>query len=450
MAYIWLTGLIIVICVLLYRMLSPNGRDIFCPFYFVSLLYMIIFVYGPTYYLQRGLTTVEGIEVLSYISEATFAFVMGYIFYFSGSVLGCRSLSKKQKKQLKKIRERNEVITESKSRYIVSYAWIVYFGGISFGLIYYLLTGRSIAMMLSFGQLGGKSTLSASGSYAFLVYFMDLPIAALLLLHSFIRRKNKVLVWVATIVYAIMTITAGFRYLPLCFGLAAVFLFYFIRKRRPNVFMVMLAVFAVYIFVGVIGVFRDAMKTGRMIDWSLISFETITNAFRYNSDIFFPFYVLVHMMNEGYIKCHFGGQVLYALIFWIPRFIWPSKPTSLGMRAFEAMWGNGMGGAAYPNIGEFYYEFGFVGMLALMLFFGIWIERKFRYAIEALSASSESILVEIKYAILYGYLMQFINRGDFTTWIYDLVFFLLPIWILEILLKVRIRFPSNKRQDPYD
>lgn len=431
MSYIWITGIIISFCVLLYRVLSAHGKDIFCPFYLVSLLYVIIFVYGPSYYLKRGLTRVEGIETISYISEATWVFLAGYFIYFIGSIIGSRLLSRNQMRKVHLQDCANGAFNKTKVHYIVRYAWTVYFFGIALGIIYYLTIGRSLAMMLSFGQLGERVYLSTSGSLAFLVYFMDFPIGALLLLHTFSNKKT--LVWIATAAYAIMTTSAGFRYLPMCFGLAAVANHYISNDKRPKMIMTIAAIVVAYVFVGVVGIFRGAMRTGGEIDWSGVNTDTISAAFRFNSDIFFPFYNLVHYIRNGAISPHYGKGVLYIFIFAIPRFFWSTKPTSLGKTAFEAMWGSSLGGAAYPNIGEFYYEFGFLGMLICMLMFGRIIENQFNYT---LRISGNRIEV-IKYSILYGYLLQFVNRGYFAGWAFDLLFFLFPVWFLEYTLKRR-------------
>lgn len=419
------------ICCAIYRIASPVGNDIFSPFYLVTLLYVIVFVLGPLYYILRGMNTVEGLSVFDYLPEATLAFTVGYFFYFCGTFLGDKSLlSLKMNNKIERSYELDELSYYAPG--IVRYAWLVYIFGMICGFLYYRSTGRSIAMMLSFGQLGtGTETTKIIGGVGFLVYFFDLPIASLMLLIKY--GKKRLLIWIAVIVYVIVTITAGFRYLPMCFGLAFITERYLCKEKRPSIFQTIVAIIVAFCFVGIIGIFRSAMKVGGTIELSDVNFEAVLNSFRFNSDIFYPFYCLVHSMNDGTVVCHMGKGILYIAIMMIPRAIWTSKPTSFGMTAFEAMWGSSMGGAAYPNVGEFYYEFGFIGMIICMFIFGLWIQRRFKMT---LYSNPNSIDI-ISYAILYGYMLQFVNRGYIAGWFYDLLFFLLPIWGLRIYLRIK-------------
>lgn len=412
-------------CMLLYSLLAKHF-DILAPFHLTSILYMVVYVFGPMYYVNRGINTVEGVEVMSNLPLSTLYFVFGYFMYFIGSILGANSkIHNLNKNEL----FHNENIDIGQKKKILQIAWIIYLVGIALSMVYYVTTGRNLLMMISFGRYGAENVTLHSTPFAFFVYFLDLPIVALMLL--FLYQDKGFKKWVALVLYLIITISAGFRYLPLCFLLSLLTAIYLKRGKRPSLLLVGFAIFAVFIFVGVVGLLRGNFKDGSSFDLSKINMESISAAFRYNSDIFFPFYCMVGKVRDGLMSLHYGRGVLYVFIYVIPRFLWPGKPTSLGMTAFEAMWGDSLGGAAYPANAEFYYEFGFGGMLLCMFLVGFFLERKFKRTLRL----TNNYIEIIEYAVLYGYLIQFVNRGYFAGWVFDILFFMMPLWITKYVYR---------------
>ena len=93
------------------------------------------------------------------------------------------------------------------------------------------------------------------------------------------------------------------------------------------------------------------------------------------------------------------------------------------------MYGSSFGGSAYPNIGEFYYEFGILGTIVCMFIFG-YITRKLYYRM----LKTGDRLQLITYSIMLGYLFQFVCRGSISSWAIDIVFMFGPIWLLKIVI----------------
>ena len=160
-------------------------------------------------------------------------------------------------------------------------------------------------------------------------------------------------------------------------------------------------------------------------------------AFMYNVEIFFPFFNLVKYTFSGQISCHYGLGILNIPIQFIPRALWPSKPATLGLTAFQAMYGSSFGGAAYPNIGEFFYELGLVGVVVFMFIFGKKMKTLYTNAVNYRNPSTM-----IQYSIAYGYLMQFICRGHFASWALDFLFMFMPIVIIRRIMYKR--FVANR------
>ena len=137
-------------------------------------------------------------------------------------------------------------------------------------------------------------------------------------------------------------------------------------------------------------------------------------------------------MKEGIISLHWGLGVLNIPLQFIPHIIWRSKPANLGLSGFEAMYGDSMGGAAYPNIGEFYYEFGIIGAMVGMALFAVISQEMFSFA-----KKTRNKISMIEYSLFFGYLMQFICRGHFASWAIDIVLLFGPLWFLKLQLKMK-------------
>lgn len=69
-----------------------------------------------------------------------------------------------------------------------------------------------------------------------------------------------------------------------------------------------------------------------------------------------------------------GFPLLGALLFFVPRVIWPSKPGGSGAMLIRSELGaDTVSNVSCPYIGEGYLNFGFVGMFFFALFMGAWI-----------------------------------------------------------------------------
>lgn len=171
------------------------------------------------------------------------------------------------------------------------------------------------------------------------------------------------------------------------------------------------------------------MKASAGMDFSQVNSDALFDAFMYNAEIFYPFYNLVEYIPK-YANYHYGLGILNIVVQFIPRALWPGKPTMLGKTAFEAMYGDSMGGAAYPNIGEFYYEFGIVGVIVFMFAYGRIMQGVYYKAMQ-----KKDKLSQLMFAINFGYIIQFVCRGHFASWAIDYVFMLGPIVLLKYLLR---------------
>jgi oligosaccharide repeat unit polymerase len=147
-----------------------------------------------------------------------------------------------------------------------------------------------------------------------------------------------------------------------------------------------------------------------------------------NFEIYKPFYGLVQAVPNvhGYTL---GKQLFYTVVIVVPRLIWPDKPmpimqelmsVSLNSYAVQA-------GAAWPNLGEYYSEFGIIGCVFFMFIFGMvccWCRKLYR-------ADNRTTHSLIAYSIILPSLLQIIIRGYTPTNFYLMLFLLLPIWFIK-------------------
>lgn len=105
------------------------------------------------------------------------------------------------------------------------------------------------------------------------------------------------------------------------------------------------------------------------------------NPFGGLSSMLAPYFTLIEVLlrvgmpgSLREFEFRWGKSLISGLLFWVPRWIWPSKPLALGhqytlwFRPDQAPWGHTMV-ASY--LGEFYVDFGFLGLLMVPLILGI-------------------------------------------------------------------------------
>ena len=431
--YLILTLIHLLIWIFIYRV-KCSKTDVFDPFYLITGLYMLIFVFAPYTWIKSGVSIYIGLDILEYLPQGTIVFNIGYFSYGLASIGRFRfSLS-----QNRKIFDAEyddgyiEYLNSSESRIFISrFAWILFLVSMFLTLLFNRLRGKSLLFLLTFGQGAEiKEGVEGLGIY-FLMYFVRSAIPGLLLLIAF-SNSNKWIKGICAYVLVSVCMASGSRNLAICVVLSIVVYMYISQHKRPKGISVALGIVLLYLFVTLMGLFRNSIRAGNDIDYSAVNSESMYNAFMYNVNIFYPFYSVVGMTQDGFISCHYGLGILNILIQFIPRAIWPNKPATIGQTAFIAMYGSDRGGAAYPNIGEFYYETGLFGMIIFMFAFGYIVRNAY-----IRSKESNNRIVLIMFAILYGGLMQLVCRGHFASWAFELVFMWGPLFWLNSRMKKR-------------
>lgn len=126
-------------------------------------------------------------------------------------------------------------------------------------------------------------------------------------------------------------------------------------------------------------------------------------------------------------------MILYSLILLIPRAIWPGKPLPQIYDIVGATYGNQavINGVAYPNLGEYYVEFGVVGIIVCMFILGLFC----RYARNLYVKRQGLSLSLVLYSLVYGALFQIIIRGYMPQNFTMMLFLLAPVILIAIVNK---------------
>jgi oligosaccharide repeat unit polymerase len=363
---------------------------------------------------------------MKYLPKGNAMFLIGYISYVIGSFYGRMS-----KQKFIKYSNLENKETQAPEKKITMYALIVFGISIIFGLLYYKMQGKSLLYMLTLGQMEAEGvTNNSSAGFLFLSCFIRSAIPSLLMLLAFSKIK-KVWLVIASLMTVLITVTTGSRNLTIA-TVIAIFVYLYLEKlKRPRWIALVGSIIVLYLFVGFVGVFRGDMLNGGSISLSKINRESLLDAFMYNVEIFFPFYNLVERIPK-YSPYHYGLGFLNVIIQFIPHAIWPNKPAMLGVSSLTAIYGNSFGGAAYPNIGSFYYEFGVLGVIIFMYAFG-YVGQKLYWK----GISSKDKFRKIQFAMMFGYLFQFVCRSSISSWAIDIVFMFGPIWVIKYFYKIQ-------------
>ena len=126
-----------------------------------------------------------------------------------------------------------------------------------------------------------------------------------------------------------------------------------------------------------------------------------------------------------------GRQLLGALLFFVPRSFWETKPIGSGTFLSEIL-SLEYYNIAMPFIGEGYINFGIVGSILFMFLFGILLGNLDR-VVWKLKRSNESHIFIFYYYFLFGWVFL-IMRGDLINAFAVLVGFSAAFWLLVLFL----------------
>lgn len=419
----------LVVCIGYFVAFDRDGMNLLHPITLVTVLYLCIFVFCPAYLISIGDTTCHGAYVMDGCVKATLIFLVGYI----AMLVGYNNTKiKNYEPQYLAVHISNDARTYHK---IVLTAYLIWIVSWIVSLLVSIMQGRSLAYVISFGTQGYNNAIFNSygddGGLAFLgkmANSMIIPWGIIL-----VSERKRILRIIVTILTVSMFYITGFRYMIVLMALAYLCIAFRVKGKKPKTGTMVLVTVLLIMFVSVLGYARANMRLGKDIDWNGFNFEAVEYALVSNFNIFLPFYGLVNT----YPAEHFftlGHSMFYeSIIYFIPRAIWPAKPVAkisssvaVAMMQSTNEFTISTVGMAWPNIGEYYMEFGTIGVFLFMYLFGVIMKKSVSLY------NSESELNVVIYGITLGVFFQLLTRGYSPNNVGMLAFLYFPLIIFYL------------------
>lgn len=429
MAYFWTMGLFV------FAKLYFDLK-MFEPLTMITIIYEGIFILKPIVDLHAHQMNEHGINVLAGGDKATMIFVLGYTCFYIAYYMQHRQLLF-QRRNL--FTWQVQVIELKEKALLVLYAA---FALVFLLCVYCMMTqGLSLRYIFSFGSQGEKVVDEKNTALLFLSNFGITAITLWLMIIEY--SKNLVIKMVTTLLCAIYILMRNSRWIMLVFILSPIVLFYLKRRKEPKLFWLLTLGFLGLVVFAWMQANRNTLAAGgAMQGWGTDGFtlEKLTAPLESDLSTYRTFYSMVQRYpnHYGYML---GRTFLYTLVLFVPRSLWAAKPDnpvrdmiehSLNASARQS-------GTAVANIGEFYANFGYLGVMVLMFALGWIVVSVKRYIFTDSSMSEQTDSKFILYAILYPLFFQLVARGNFSGNFYLLIFALLPILVLKAYQAIVLR-----------
>ena len=306
--------------------------------------------------------------------------------------------------------------------------YVVWFLAFSAHLYYIASSGKSVLYILLLGMGNHEAEMTEASSLAFLgvVAYAMLPSYLYILKYA----TSKIMKILLLYLMAATFIVRGFRFILIAIILAPIIFICLDKNKRPKIYQVISIFVILLLLTSILQLTRDSIRAGTGVDFNFFkdfSFDIIYDIILENFSIVKTYYGVVNSIPEkmGYT---FGSQmILYTAIMLIPRALWPSKPQPVSPEVLSVSVSEyaAQAGTAYPYIGEYYHEFGIVGVIVFSLLAGKmlnWLRLKMY---------EQSIGAKVLYASVMPLIFQIMIRGYTPSNFYMILFVVLPVIISE-------------------
>jgi oligosaccharide repeat unit polymerase len=426
-------GITILLSFPLLRACIRRRLDPLEPVYLAAVAYFLYFVFAPASDLLAGEKYFFGKLVTPLVPRGSAFLAVGIVAMWAGYY--ARGIGRRIARAIPGPSNRPDGA--------VAYACVLGLVALVLFGTYIQIAGLSWLRFLSLGQVHhalSSSDGSLGSENPFQNYFystVDWLTVAFMLLYAFSRRGR---VWLLPIFACLLLIytTIGFRYRVLILVMAPVVYWYLAGRRRPGVVVMVTAALCCIGMIGIIGNTRRAFRTGSDVETDQLSLESTGESFTRSLDIYQPYLAIVDAFPDRR-QFLWGSSFAYLLVQPIPRRLWPDKPEA-PIKRIDRMILNDVAaksGVAYPNVGEFYVNFGVLGIAVGMWLFGI----SMRILYEYLRKHEDNDWARIAYALALPFLVQVISRGYFVQIAQEAAFLFVPLvggmWVLRRRARAR-------------
>ena len=421
---------IIGICLIIH--IGTSGGDFLEPITFISILYMMLFIFEPMIDVYEDNLNWFGGNYTSFGVKGTWIAIAGYLGFFIGYRVERFSFATFSYNKLRyKVKKKPEEMEDD--AYYTKVAVIFWIVCYFISVLFLLLSGKSLAFILTGGLTGNGDLLESRKMLGVLSMFSYCLVGAWML--YFVYGKNKSLKVITFILTVFIYYIRGYRFIIIIFVLAPIVFVYLYKQKRPKFVTITAAVIVMIIFVGFVAAARNSVRYGGGISNDMVNWDAALEQVKDNFRIYKTYYALVGYVPQETNYLH-GQQIfLYTAFMFVPRIIWKSKPeTSAGLYLIRDAISESafLSGTAYPIIGEFYIEFGSAGVVIFMFLYGYlnksWLNR---YGL------SYSKFDKIMYSILLLSNFQIVIRGYTPSNFYMVIFFVLPLLFIKFLKGIK-------------
>lgn len=420
-AALTLQGLYFGLAILLRHLRRPVY--VFEPYTMVTLVYALVYHVAPIFQFSVGDTARYGVDAMPQTFQAVLLVVAGHIAFTLA--YGSRPTKEKNVEHVPFYHEPGD------KALVVKISYVIFFVAFVLYVFYKMSCGFSLSYILSGGFAGTQNLTIEDSSLSFLSYMIYTCVGAWAV--CFAYGANKLLKVVTYGILIAVLFFSGTRAAILLPLLVPVVISYIRKDRTPSLAAFGGAIGLLVLLFAVMQVARVGIRSGAGMDLGTGGLASLFEPFYTEIDDFKAFYSLLGIFpdHNDYL---FGSQmILGSLTLFIPRAIWPGKPDPQVHDIVNAMYGYRavLDGVAYPNLGEYYVEFGIVGIITGMFILGFLC----RYARRLFVKREGLSLSLVMYSLIYGALFQIIIRGYMPQNFSLMVFLLAPVVLVAVVAK---------------
>lgn len=417
-----------------------NKYDFLSPITFFSALFFFMFYVAPIYDLLTEEILWFNVDLFSYgIKGSLYAF-LGYLCFYVAYVLSFKNKADDFTATIN-----YSYVNDDRSNYRLKALIIAGYAICLLASIFYVVKtgGQSLLYIFTLGLFGKGNTGDVTNNLGFVI-MLSYCLTSFTLLYCEYGNSKFLKVLFFILMFQIHVVR-GFRFIII--QIAITFVFYWILSKNSHLKKSLVISFLLLVLASIIimTMFRNAIRDGDGVDVEKLSLEPIKtaldDAFWDNLRIYKNYYALIKVVPEETPYMYGKQMFVYTIIMLIPRAIWTNKPENPGTTAIGVALGTVAvkGGTAYPCLGEYYYEFGLVGIIVFLTIFGLWMKKseyRFRFC-------NRGKIDLMKYCTLVGLILQIVIRGYTPSNFWLVVFSLIPYWIAEHYVKSNPAYSFN-------
>lgn len=398
--------------------------DFFHPIHIYFIFYFFIFFITPLFLIDSQDTLCVDDDVMGACIRATIIVVIALLAYTVGYLTTRNNNNTPAPVESLAPHKIRPILRKSYLLFILCYAISIY---------YALYSGKTILSILTFGSMGLAElpSIPDDDKMLFMINISYSTLVPWLFICTY--SKNKVMPVILSYLLISLFFSYGWRFI--IYILAISFLITRSRVLGKRITSVQLTVLIIILLLFSVftGSVRNSVRNGVKADFEGFNAENVSFTLESNFNIYKSFYGVVGTYPSK--ADYFYGQAcfVYPFIMWIPRYVWPSKPYGIQYPAGQAMLKSCPSalkeGMSYPNIYEYYIDFGAIGVIIISFFIGKICRKMLNLYY------SKSIFKIISYALFMGFLIQFINRGYIAQLITLFVFLYLPLLLYRKYFK---------------